>query len=74
MITAFKRLPKVLQVILLLFPGINWIVELILRFGRALEKFNLVNLLVAILCLPFGVIIGWIDMVLVIFSDHLLLD
>ncbi len=74
MITAFKRLPKVLQVILLLFPGINWIVELVLRFGRALEKFNLVNLLVAILCLPFGVIIGWIDMVLVIFSDHLLLD
>lgn len=75
MIAAFKKLPKVVQVILLLIPGINWIVEIILRWGRLFEKFDVVNLLIAILTLiGGGVILGWIDCVLVALSDRLLLE
>jgi len=76
MINAFKKLPKILQVILLLIPGVNWITEGILRWGHVLEKPTAVRVLVAVLCFPFpfGVIIGWIDLVLVLLNGQLILE
>ncbi len=76
MISTFKKLPKILQIILLLIPGVNWITEGILRWVHVAEKPTAMRVLVAVLCFPFpfGVIIGWIDLVVLLLNGQLILE
>ncbi len=60
---TFKSLDWVLQFILLLLPMCNWIVEIIIRWSEYLKKNDSTNLVIAILTIPFGVFIGWVDCV-----------
>ncbi len=74
MINTFKKLPKILQIILLLIPGVNEITELIVRWVHFVEKPTAMRVLVAILCFPFGVLIGWIDLVVLLLNGSLILE
>ncbi|MBQ1879610.1 MAG: hypothetical protein VZR76_00935 [Candidatus Enteromonas sp.] len=68
----FNSQSRLVQLILLLIPVVNWIVEIFVRVTAVLEKPNLGN----ILGLIFGIIIpifGWIDLVWVLLFNHLLL-
>ncbi|MBQ4183074.1 MAG: hypothetical protein VZR98_04715 [Candidatus Enteromonas sp.] len=68
----FNSQSRLVQLILLLIPVVNWIVEIFVRVTAVLEKPNLGNLLGLI----FGIIIpifGWIDLVWVLLFNHLLL-
>ncbi len=68
----FNPQSRLVQLILLLIPVVNWIVEIFVRVTAVLEKPNLGNLLGLI----FGIIIpifGWIDLVWVLLFNHLLL-
>jgi len=68
----FNSQSRLVQLILLLIPVVNWIVEIYVRVTAVLEKPNLGNLLGLI----FGIIIpifGWIDLVWVLLFNHLLL-
>lgn len=68
----FNEQSRILQVILLLIPGVNWIVEIFVRTTAVLEKQdeeNVLGLLLAIF--TFG-IFGWVDLVWVILYNHLL--
>ena len=68
----FNPQSRLVQLILLLIPVVNWIVEIFVRVTAVLEKPNLGN----ILGLIFGIIIpifGWIDLVWVLLFNHLLL-
>ena len=68
----FNSQSRLVQLILLLIPVVNWIVEIFARVTAVLEKPNLGNLLGLI----FGIIIpifGWIDLVWVLLFNHLLL-
>lgn len=62
---------KIVQLLLLLIPPINWVVELIMRWSIALKHTTLVTVIVAILAFPFGVIIGWIDLVFVLLNNRI---
>ena len=69
---CFNSQSRLVQLILLLIPVVNWIVEIFVRVTAVLEKPNLGN----ILGLIFGIIIpifGWIDLVWVLLFNHLLL-
>lgn len=70
--TAFNSLPRLIQFILLLIPGVNWVVEVFVRFSAALEKRSALNLIIAVLTLLFGIILGWIDLIWVLLFKHLI--
>ncbi len=53
----FNKQSRLVQIILLLIPGVNWIVELFVRITAVLEKPSTENILGLILSL-FGFILG----------------
>lgn len=60
--TWFNRLPRLVQIILLLIPGVNWVVEIFVRWSTWLKKKGLIRLIVCIIVtIPSGIIIGWLD-------------
>ncbi len=72
---TFNSLPRLVQFILLLIPGVNWVTELIVRITSVIESpkgtHNILGLVLAII--PFtGTILGWVDLVWVLVQHHLL--
>ena len=72
MAKKFQQLPRLVQFLLLLIPGVNWITEIVVRLSALLAKPDLRNVLGFI----FGLIIpvfGWLDLVWVLLFKHLVL-
>ena len=69
----FNSQSRLIQIILLLIPGVNWIVEILVRWDKALQSKNLLDIIVAILVLFLGLIFGWLDLVWVLLFKHLFL-
>lgn len=68
----FNSQSRLVQLILLLIPFVNWIVEIYVRVTAVVEKQTTEN----ILGLIFGLIIpvfGWLDLIWVLLFNHLLL-
>ena len=69
----FYKQSILMQLILLLIPGVNWVVEICIRWSAWLKTKNLITLVVALLVtIPSGIVIGWIDLVWLILFGHLL--
>ena len=67
----FNSQSRLVQLVLLLIPFVNWIVEIYVRVTAVLEKPTTEN----ILGLIFGLIIpifGWLDLIWVLLFNHLL--
>lgn len=58
--TWFNKQSRIVQLILLLIPVVNWIVELVVRWSTWAQKGGLVRLVICILTIVFGIIFGWI--------------
>ncbi len=70
----FNKQSRLVQIILLLIPGINWIVELLVRWSLALRKKDVLYIIVAILVtIPVGIAFGWLDLVWILLFNHLIL-
>ncbi len=68
----FNKQSRLIQIILLLIPGVNWITEIVVRVTAVIEKPTVENILGVI----FGLIIpvfGWLDLIWVLLFNHLLL-
>ena len=62
--TWFNRQSRLVQLILLLIPGVNWVVEISVRWATWLKNGGLIRLVVCILVtIPTGVVFGFIDFV-----------
>lgn len=60
--SGFKSLPILVQLILLLIPGVNWVTEILVRGSAALHGKATLQVIVLIFAiLPTGVLLGWID-------------
>ncbi len=71
---GFNSLPRLVQIILLLIPGINWLTEIIVRVSAALHGKAGKQILVLIFAiLPTGVILGWIDLFSCLIQKRLIL-
>ena len=69
----FNSLPRLVQIILLLIPGVNWVVELIVRWSVVGARKNKVfHLVIALLVTVFGLIFGWLDLIWCLLFKHLL--
>ena len=71
---AFNKQSRLVQIILLLIPGVNWVTEALVRWSVALRKKDLLHYLVAILVtIPVGIAFGWLDLLWVLLFKHLIL-
>lgn len=69
----FNKQSRLVQIILLLIPGVNWIMELLVRWSVALRKKDLLHILVAILVTFLGLGFGWLDLVWILLFKHMIL-
>ena len=72
--SMFENLPKLIQIILLLIPGVNWVTEVLVRWSHALRVKSLLKYIIAIVVtIPSGIIIGWLDAIWCLLFGHMLL-
>ncbi|MBQ8320155.1 MAG: hypothetical protein IJX81_04675 [Clostridia bacterium] len=73
--TWFNKQSRLVQIILLLIPGINWITEIVVRWSTFAKKGGLLRLIICILVtIPSGIVFGWIDLVWVLLFKKLCLQ
>ena len=72
--TWFNKQSRLVQIILLLIPGVNWITEILVRWSTYLIKGGTVRLIISIIVTIFGLVFGWIDLVWVLLFKKLLLQ
>lgn len=72
---GFNSLPRLIQIILLLIPGVNWITEVIVRVSAALHGKATKQVIVLILAIipVTGVLLGWIDLFSCLIQKRLIL-
>ena len=72
---TIHKLNRVVQIVILAVPFINWIVEIFMRWTDYIEKKEVVRLVVAILATVFlGTILGWVDLICFLLTDKFLLE
>ena len=69
----FEGQSRLIQVILLLIPFVNWVTEVLVRWSHALKKKSLLKYVLAIVVTFLGLVFGWIDVVWTLLFKHLLL-
>ena len=73
MAKAFQKLPRLVQFLLLLIPGVNWVTEIVVRVSAVIEKADGRNILGLILAIFVGFVFGWVDLIWVLLFKHLIL-
>lgn len=72
MAKKFQKLSRLVQIILLLIPGVNWITEIVVRVSAVIEKTTLRNVIGVILGVCVGFVFGWVDLIWVLLFKHLI--
>ena len=60
------------KLILLLIPGVNWVVEVIVRWSAWMSRPSIFTLIFAIVVTVTGGIFGWVDLICLLIFGHLL--
>ena len=68
----FYKQNFLVQLILLLIPVLNWVIELCVRWTAYFKRGGLLQLILAIITIPCGMLFGWVDIVWLLFTRHLL--
>lgn len=72
--TWFNKQSRLVQILLLLIPVVNWITEVVVRWSTCLKKFTLLRLIISIIVTFGGIIVGWIDLIWVLLFKKLCLQ
>lgn len=72
--TWFNKQSRLVQILLLLIPGINWITEILVRWSTFLKKPTILRLIISLLVTVLGVAFGWIDLIWVLLFKKLCLQ
>lgn len=73
-VKSFKGLPRLIQILLLLIPGVNWFTEIFVRISAAMHGKAASQVLFIILAiLPTGIILGWVDLIWCLLFKRLIL-
>lgn len=68
----FNKQSRIVQIILLLVPFVNWVTEIVIRWSAALRSKKLLTILFAVLVTFFGLAIGWLDVVWCLLFKHMI--
>ena len=72
MVRWFNKQSRLLQILLLLIPGVNWITEILGRWSAFLHSKSIITLLFAILVTFTGFVFGWVDLIWCLLFKHLI--
>ena len=64
--TWFNKQSRLVQLILLLIPGVNWITEILVRWTTFAKKGGIIRFIICILVTFAGFAFGWLDLVWVL--------
>lgn len=67
----FNRQSRLIQILLLLIPVVNWVTELVVRWTAFLEKPGIIRLVCAIIVTFIGLVWGWVDIIWCLLFKHL---
>ena len=68
----FNNLPRLVQIILLFIPVVNWVIEIGVRWCKVVHDGGLLRLIVALVVTIGGVFVGWLDALWCLFFHHML--
>ena len=68
----FSKQSRLVQLLLLVIPFVNWITELVVRWDTWSKKGGLLRLVICIFTVFGGMIFGWIDFVWVLLFKKLI--
>lgn len=69
---TFNSFPRLVQILLLLIPGVNWVTELIVRWSAFGHKKSILHLIIALVVTIGGVFVGWLDMIWCLIFKHMI--
>ncbi len=69
----FNKQSRLIQILLLLIPGINWITEIVVRVTAVIQKPTTENIIGVILAVLLGWGFGYLDLIWVLVFNHLFL-
>lgn len=72
--TWFNKQSRLVQIILLLIPGVNWITEIIVRWSTFAKKGGLLRLIICLVVTIGGAFVGWLDLIWVLLFKKLFLQ
>lgn len=72
MATWFNKQSRLVQILLLLIPVVNWVVEILVRWSAFFKTKSLVTFIVAFLVTFLGLVFGWIDLLWCLLFKHLI--
>ena len=72
--TWYNKQSRLVQLLLLLIPFVNWIVEIVVRWSTWNKKRGLLRLIICLVVTFGGLVIGWLDAIWVILTGKLLLQ
>ncbi len=67
----FNKEPRIIQILLLLIPVVNWVIEVLVRWDNAIQRKSAFRIILAILVTFFGLIWGWVDLVWCLIFHHM---
>ncbi len=70
----FHKQNKLVQILLLFLPVINWFTEILVRWSAFLKKGGALRLVVSLIVTIGGLFIGWIDMIWTLLFNKLLCE
>ena len=70
----FNKQNKLVQILLLFLPVINWLTEILVRWSAFLKKGGALRLVVSLIVTIGGLFIGWIDMIWTLLFNKLLCE
>jgi len=72
----FNKQSRLVQILLLLIPGVNWFVEIFVRWDMAInyakKSEKVFYVVVALVVTLFGLVFGWVDLIWVLLFKKLL--
>lgn len=69
---TFNSFPRLVQILLLLIPVVNWVTELIVRWSAFGHKKSILRLIIALVVTIGGVFVGWLDMIWCLIFKHMI--
>ena len=70
----FGKQSRLVQLLLLIIPLVNWVTEIVVRWDTWMKKGGLLRLIICIITGPAGMIFGWLDFVWVLLFKKLFLQ
>ncbi len=68
----FHKQNKLVQILLLFIPVINWFTEILVRWSAFLKKGGALRLVISLIVTIGGLFIAWLDMIWVLLFNKLL--